>query len=138
MARISRSTSLREEEDFMRSAFLAVTAAALVSAGASLSAARAADLYPEAPPRAAEAPPPEVAPPPVAVVRPPAVVLVEPECPVVWRCGYWGCGWRRACAAVGPEIHARPWGYYGYGAYRTYHGPYWGHGQRWGHWRHWS
>jgi hypothetical protein len=120
----------------MRSTVLAIAAAAgMVSTGALLSAAQAADFYPmpEAPPPAAEA-----APPPVAIAPRPAVVLVEPPCPVVWRCGYWGCGWRRACGPVGPEVYVRPWGYYGYGAYRTYHGPYWGHGQRWGHWRHWS
>jgi hypothetical protein len=129
----------------MRSMVLAATAAAaIVSAGSFWNAAGAADFSqaPEAPPPTAEAaPPPPAYGPPVAVApRPPAVVLVEPQCPTVWRCGYWGCGWRRACGPVGPEVYVgpRPWGYYGYGAYRTYHGPYWGHGQRWGHWRHWS
>ena len=43
-------------------------------------------------------------------------------CRPVWRCGYWGCGWRRACW-WGPG--------YGYG---------YGHGYRWGShrwaWRH--
>jgi len=27
-------------------------------------------------------------------------------CRRVWRCGYWGCGWRRACYWTGPR-----WGY---------------------------
>ncbi len=30
-------------------------------------------------------------------------------CRRVWRCGYWGCGWRRACYWTG--------GYYGPGRY---------------------
>ncbi|HZP78310.1 MAG TPA: hypothetical protein VFB45_19355 [Pseudolabrys sp.] len=42
-------------------------------------------------------------------------------CRRVWRCGPWGCGWRRACYFTG--------GYYGYGYYGR---PYWG----WRH-RHW-
>ena len=46
------------------------------------------------------------------------------NCRRVWRCGYWGCGWRRACW-WGPGYR---YGYgYGYGhGYRPY---------RWG-WRH--
>jgi hypothetical protein len=125
----------------MRNMVLVVTAAtAIVSAGPFLSAARAADLYPEAQPPVAEAPPPEVAPPVAVVPRPPAVVLVEPPCPLVWRCGYWGCGWRQACGPVGPEVYVGPprWGYYG--AYRGYRGHYWGHdwGHHWGYRRHWG
>jgi hypothetical protein len=45
-------------------------------------------------------------------------------CRRAWRCGYYGCGWRRAC-------YWGPGPYYGYG-----YGPrhYWGHR----HWRrHW-
>src|SRR5438309_9390570 len=126
----------------MRSRLFALTAAAaMLSAGAVVNPIKAADLYPsEGPPPAAEAPPPVVAPPPVAVVpRPPAVVLVEPPCPVVWRCGYWGCGWRRACGPVGPEVYVGPrYGHGYYGAYRGYRGPYWGHGHHWGHRHHWS
>jgi hypothetical protein len=46
-------------------------------------------------------------------------------CRPVWRCGYYGCGWRRACAwAPGP---------YAYGFYRPYR-PYWA--WRWRH-RYW-
>ncbi len=41
-------------------------------------------------------------------------------CRPVWRCGYWGCGWRRACW-WGPGPYA-----YGYG---------YGYRYRWG-WRH--
>ena len=48
------------------------------------------------------------------------VTQVQYGCPPVWRCGPWGCGWRRVCWG-GPA-------YYGYG-YR----PYWGYGYRpWG------
>ena len=36
-------------------------------------------------------------------------------CRRVWRCGYYGCGWRRAC-------YWGPGPYYGYGY--GYHGPY--------------
>lgn len=44
-------------------------------------------------------------------------------CRRVWRCGYWGCGWRRACSWG-------PGGYYGYGYYGgyrpwRYHRPWW-------------
>jgi hypothetical protein len=117
------------------------TATALISLGALSNGAKAADLYPtpEPVPPAAEAPPPAaIAPPPVAVVpQAPAVVLVEPRCPVVRQCGYWGCGWRAACAPVGADVYYRGyagprWGYYG-GYYR----PHWGH-QHWGYHRHWS
>jgi hypothetical protein len=45
-------------------------------------------------------------------------------CRRVWRCGYYGCGWRRAC-------YWGPGPYYGYGYGPR---PYWGHR----HWRrHW-
>jgi len=127
----------------MRSTVFAVTAAAaIVSIGALYDPAIAADFYPapEGPPPAAEAPPPVVAPPVAVVPRPPAVVLVEPPCPVVWQCGYWGCGWRQACGPVGPDVYyGTPRGGY-YGAYREYRdrGPYWGHGHHWGHRHHWS
>src|SRR6266566_3274118 len=95
-----------------------VTASALMAGGTIVSTADAADLY-TTPPPAAEVPPPaEEAPPPVAEappaveVAPPAVavipggpVVVEPRCPTVWRCGYWGCGWRAACAPVTAEVY---------------------------------
>jgi len=120
---------------------LAAAAASVIPAGAFLNAAKAADFYPpETQPPAAEAPPPTAAPPVAVVPQPPAVVLVEPQCPVVWRCGYWGCGWRQACGPVGPEVYYGPprWGHYGYGAYRGYRGPYWGRGPHWGYRHHWS
>ena len=104
----------------MRHIILAVTTAtALISSGALSNGAKAADLYPTPGPvpPAAEAPPPAaVAPPPVAVVpQAPAVVLVEPRCPVVWQCGYRGCGWRPTCAPVGADVYygGPRWGYYG-------------------------
>ncbi len=85
------------------------TVATIISAALLSSQGKAADLYPtpELAPPAAEAPPPAaVAPPPVAVVpQPPAVVLLEPRCPVVWQCGYWGCGWRQACGPVGAGVY---------------------------------
>jgi hypothetical protein len=124
----------------MRHIILAVTTAtALISSGALSNGAKAADLYPspEPVPPAAEAPPPTaVAPPPVAIVpQAPAVVLVEPQCPVVWQCGYWGCSWRPACAPVGGDVYygGPRWGYYG-GYYRSH----WGHHPNWGYHRHWS
>ena len=40
-------------------------------------------------------------------------------CRRVWRCGYWGCGWRRSC-------WWRPGPYYGYGYYRPYWHRSWG------------
>jgi hypothetical protein len=52
-------------------------------------------------------------------------------CPPVWRCGPWGCGWRRICYG-GPIA---PYGFYG--GYRPYYGygyrPYYRYGFRpWG------
>src|SRR5437763_16982614 len=29
----------------------------------------------------------------------------EPRCPGLWRCGYWGCGWRAACAPVTADVY---------------------------------
>src|SRR6266700_6885449 len=98
------------------------TATTIISVGAVLGAAEAADLYTtrppplaaeapppaeEAPPPVAEAPPPvEVAPPAVAVI-PEAPIVVEPRCPIVWRCGYLGCGLEgRMCAACGRGIRS--------------------------------
>jgi hypothetical protein len=43
-------------------------------------------------------------------------------CRRVWRCGPWGCGWRRACWWSGPA-----YGYYGG----------YGYGWRHRHWRRW-
>jgi hypothetical protein len=53
------------------------------------------------------------------------VTQVQYGCPPVWRCGPYGCGWRRVC--YGGPVYP----YYGYG-YR----PYWRYGYRpWGpHW----
>ena len=130
------------------------TATAVIAVGAILTTANAADLY-TTPPPAAEAPPPPVSEaPPTVGVAPPAVVvvperrvvvvperrvIVESGCPTVWRCGYWGCGWRASCAPVTADVYgvAPYWRHripYGYGeSYR----PNWGHSHpRWGHWRH--
>jgi len=50
------------------------------------------------------------------------VTQVQYGCPPVWRCGPYGCGWRRVC--YGGPVYP----YYGYG-YR----PYWRYGYRpWG------
>ena len=35
-------------------------------------------------------------------------------CQRIWRCGYYGCGWRRVCSYAGPRYY-RP-----YRAYRYY------------------
>ena len=48
---------------------------------------------------------------------------VAVACRRVWRCGPWGCGWRRACWQVAPYYGG--YGYYGYG------GPYYGYGRPW-------
>jgi hypothetical protein len=38
-----------------------------------------------------------------------ASVVDKVQCRMVWRCGYWGCGWRRAC--FGWPGYGRPWGW---------------------------
>ena len=56
------------------------------------------------------------------------VTQVQYGCPPVWRCGPWGCGWRRACwGGPGPYYGYgyRPWGY----GFRPW-GPRWGF-RRW-------
>ena len=67
-----------------------------------------------------------------------AIEQVAYICRPVWRCGPWGCGWRRAC-------FWRPGPYGFYGPYRPFYrpyafarpwGPYWGY-RRWG-WRRWT
>ncbi|MGE3149696.1 MAG: hypothetical protein AB7K04_11580 [Pseudorhodoplanes sp.] len=42
-------------------------------------------------------------------------------CRRVWRCGPYGCGWRRVCGYTGPRYY-RPYGYYRphYRPYRYY------------------
>jgi hypothetical protein len=49
-------------------------------------------------------------------------------CRRVWRCGPYGCGWRRSCYWSGPRYY-RPYGYrsyrYGYRPYRYYRRHYW-------------
>jgi hypothetical protein len=127
--------------------FAIASATAVIAGAAILTATNAADLYTTPPPATEALPPPPVVETPRAVeVAPPAVVVVPqrrvfvaPGCPTIWRCGYWGCGWRASCAPVTPEVYgaARYWQHripYGYGAYYR---PNWGHShQRWGHWRH--
>jgi hypothetical protein len=126
--------------------FVIATATVLIGGGAILTTANAADLY-TTPPPAAELPlPPAAEAPPAVEVAPPAVVVVperrvviEPGCATVWRCGYWGCGWRASCAPATAEVYGSTpyWHHripYGYGAY---YGRNWGHSHpRWGHWRH--
>jgi hypothetical protein len=56
-------------------------------------------------------------------------------CRRVWRCGYYGCGWRRSCWwTPGPYAYVYP--YYSYRRhwrpYRYYSRPYWRrHYRRW-------
>ncbi len=121
--------------------FVIATATTIISVGAILTTGEAADLYTTPPPPAAEAPPPaELAPPPVAMIpEAPVIVRVEPRCPTIWRCGYWGCGWRAACAPVTSEVYgvAPYWRYRA--PYREYHRPYWGYSHpRWGYRHHWA
>src|SRR5262245_5992831 len=59
-------------------------------------------------------------------------------CSVVWRCGYYGCGWRRVCWApyYGGYGYYRPhYGYRPYYGYRSWYRPYYGY--RWGYRRYW-
>jgi hypothetical protein len=56
-------------------------------------------------------PPPEYGPPRRTYERPPytipyAAAPAHPACGLQWRCGPWGCGWRRVCY---PEVYARPY-----------------------------
>jgi len=52
-------------------------------------------------------------------------------CRRVWRCGPYGCGWRRFCTNTYPRYYGGP--YYGRPYYRGY--GYRGYGYR--HYRHW-
>ena len=48
---------------------------------------------------------------------------VQVRCRRVWRCGLYGCGWRRACWRAAP--HYGGYGIYGGGPYYGgYHRPY--------------
>jgi hypothetical protein len=54
-------------------------------------------------------------------------------CRRVWRCGRWGCGWRRICGWTGPAYYYAP-GYYPgwrWGYYRPYRYYGWGWRRRW-------
>jgi hypothetical protein len=62
-------------------------------------------------PRTDYGPPPEYGPPPRTYVPPPytlpyTAAPARPTCERQWRCGPWGCGWRRICY---PEVYARPY-----------------------------
>ena len=64
------------------------------------------------------------------------------HCRLVWRCGYYGCGWRRVCWAppyygggygyYRPPAYYRPYGYYGGG---PYYRPYLSYGPGPGYYR---
>ncbi|HZQ11576.1 MAG TPA: hypothetical protein VFB31_02070 [Pseudolabrys sp.] len=41
-------------------------------------------------------------------------------CQPVWRCGYWGCGWRRACWWTGPGPY-----YWRHRYWRRHYWRYW-------------
>jgi len=64
-----------------------------------------------------------------------AIEQVQYGCRRVWRCGPYGCGWRRICWAPPVPYYGaygfRPYYGYGYG-YRR-----WGYGPRWGGYRRW-
>ena len=51
---------------------------------------------------------------------------VQVACRRVWRCGPYGCGWRRVCWRAAPYYGC--YGYYGGYGYRPYYGGY----RRWG------
>jgi hypothetical protein len=53
-------------------------------------------------------------------------------CQPVWRCGPWGCGWRRACFwRPGPYAYYRPYGFYRpYAFARPWGYRPWGYGYR--------
>jgi hypothetical protein len=58
------------------------------------------------------------------------VTQVQYGCPLVWRCGPWGCGWRRICVGGGYPYYGYGYRRYGYGyGYRPW-GPRWGY-RRW-------
>jgi hypothetical protein len=43
-------------------------------------------------------------------------------CGRVWRCGPWGCGWRRVCSwRPGPYWGPRRWGWHGGWRHRHWH-----------------
>jgi len=77
-------------------------------------------------------PPSNYGPPP----RPPhaipyAVSPIRPVCDRQWRCGPWGCGWRRVCYPAQPSVehYATPYRGYAYRGYGPptgpgYYGPY--------------
>jgi hypothetical protein len=48
-------------------------------------------------------------------------LIQDIACRRVWRCGPYGCGWRRVC--WGGPYYGGP--YYGYGYRPYYGGPYW-------------
>jgi hypothetical protein len=112
----------KPSEDVLRQSLLAIIAA-LALLPSPLLPAHAADLETTPPPPVAEAPPLPAGPPPAVAVVPGPVV---PPCPVVWRCGYWGCGWRPVCGPVAGVYWGGP-GWRG--------GPYWGRGYHWGGYR---
>ncbi len=51
-------------------------------------------------------------------------------CRRVWRCGPYGCGWRRVCYRTGPGYYYGGPGYYGPGPYYRGHRYYRGY-RRW-------
>jgi hypothetical protein len=103
----------------MRHVVLAITTAtAMMAAGSVSNGTNAADLG--LPP--AEVVSPVAVPPPRADVPPEPSQLAAPleeRCPLVWRCGYAGCGWREVCPPSGAEVYPGP-----NGGYRPFGGYY--------------
>src|SRR5215470_1463624 len=120
----------------MRHIFFATAATAvLVAIGAFPDRAGAADVGGPPPgygPPSVYGPPSSYGPPP----RPPhaipyAVSPIRPVCDRQWRCGPWGCGWRRVCYPAQPSVehYATPYRGYAYRGYGPptgpgYYGPY--------------
>jgi len=48
----------------------------------------------------------------VAVTADPVLQDVAVDCHLVWRCGRYGCGWRRVCYRVAPRRYWAPRYYY--------------------------
>src|SRR5215831_623121 len=67
-----------------------------------------------------DGPPPHAFGPP-SYATPYAASPMRPACDLQWRCGPWGCGWRRVCY---PEVYARPFRGYSPPPGPSYYGPY--------------
>lgn len=103
----------------LRKFFLICAALATLIAGGALTASRA-DALPISAPAALN----------TALAGNNLLDAVAYYCRRAWRCGPYGCGWRRVCGSTGPAYYYAP-GYYPgwrWGYYRPYR--YYGYGWR--------